>query len=827
MRHPSPSSRLPALLLLIALLFSVYTLTNAGRFHIVDEVSLFSVTESLARRGQVDTNAIAWTQWVNSPGEVLGANGPTGETYSKKGPAPAFVSLPWYALMWLAAWTGLPMGILQGVLLWNGLVTGVTAALLWLTAIRLGYSERTGRTLALLFGLSTLAWPYANHLFGEPLSAFSLLLTFYALLGWKTGMIQPSPPSIVNHQSPLLTLALAGLGAALAITTVTAHALLVAVLGSYLLYASRIPHPAPRIPHPASRITLHASHSTHRAYQNWARFALGFGGPILVSLGLLAWYNFARFGSVLESGYHFDSGEGFTTPLGQGLWGLLLSPYRGLFWHTPLFLASLAAWIPFTRRHRAEGLTILGLSGVLIGLYSIWWMWWGGFAWGPRFLVPLGPFWVLLLAEWVERGGKKWATPEQSLGSQPSSRLPIWLLGLGGLSALVQVAAVSVNYVNFEIQLREIFATDWADPLKFGPPAQALSDWSNSPVLGQFRLMAQDLAANTDLAWLGADGVVNWPVLVTGLVTVLGLALLLRRWLTQESAQQVRLIWAAAALLPLFFTAVWLVGASQDPTYGQSDQGYRAILDKIETEGGSQDVVVTVAPFHYHLPMNWYTGRLPIYGYAADSMAHLEAVKVMAQLIQRSTRIWFITAGLPPADPHNSLERWLAEHAYKATDEWFGDFRLVRYGTGFSGGTGREVEIGEILGDGANQVEILGATVPEIIQPGMLISVAIRYRLLEPVTQDLRWFVQLLGPDGAPVALLDTGPVDGYTGFSGLPSGIELTEQAGLQTPSSLPNGEYSLIGGLYNPMVDGAPRLQGKNGQESLLLWSGQLGGQ
>ncbi|HRW08001.1 MAG TPA: hypothetical protein P5121_23025, partial [Caldilineaceae bacterium] len=104
--------------ILVALLFSIYVLTSAGKFHIVDEVSLFGVTESLALRGEVDTNAIAWTQWVNSPGEVLGAFGPNGEVYSKKGPAPAFLAVPWYLALLAVARLDIGLGLLQGTLLW-------------------------------------------------------------------------------------------------------------------------------------------------------------------------------------------------------------------------------------------------------------------------------------------------------------------------------------------------------------------------------------------------------------------------------------------------------------------------------------------------------------------------------------------------------------------------------------------------------------------------------------------------------------------------------------------------------------------------------------
>ena len=355
---------------------------------------------------------------------------------------------------------------------------------------------------------------------------------------------------------------------------------------------------------------------------------LPFAFCLLISFSLLGWYNAARFGSFLNTGYHFDSGEGFTTPILQGLWGLLGSPYRGVFWHTPLFLASLFALVPFTRRHRAEGITIIALSVALIGMYSAWWMWWGGFAWGPRFLVPLTPFWVLPLAPMVEQmQSRKSSTAKE----WPQALIINFYIALI-LSVLVQLAAVSVNYVNYEIQLRSLFPTDWADPLKFGPPAQGMGDFAASPVIGQFRLMAQDFIANTDLAWLRADGTVLWGVVGTGVV-VMGLLIGLlvdwfrregmhnAQWLrrelsrtamhddvaaSQSTNQQINrstpLFFAIGIAAPLLFVGVWLNGASTDPIYGAPEVGYRAILSEIERDAGPDDAIVTIAPFHYQNP---------------------------------------------------------------------------------------------------------------------------------------------------------------------------------------------------------------------------------
>jgi hypothetical protein len=190
------------------------------------------------------------------------------------------------------------------------------------------------------------------------------------------------------------------------------------------------------------------------------------------------------------------------------------SPYRGLFWHTPLFFATLLAFPAFLRRHRAEGLLIAALSLTLIALYSTWWMWWGGFAWGPRFLVPLSPFWVLPLAPVIERMMNEELRIRQRVWR--SLALPILYSSIFMLSFVVQLSAVLVNYVNYEIELRRIFPTDWLDPLRFGPPAQGIGEIGYSPVVGQWRLMAQDFTANTDLAWLWADGTILWPVIGAG-----------------------------------------------------------------------------------------------------------------------------------------------------------------------------------------------------------------------------------------------------------------------------------------------------------------------
>jgi hypothetical protein len=808
------SNRSFGLLVLVALLWSVYVLTSAGKFHIVDEVSLFAVTESLATRGQVDTNAIAWTQWVNSPGEVLGAFGPDGEVYSKKGPAPAVLAVPWYWLLRTVAGFNVDIGLVQGTLLWNGLLTALTAALLWLTTVRLGYDDRTGIVTALLFGLGTIAWPYANHFFGEPLSALSLLTAFYGILAYR-------------DNGRVGWMWLAGVGAALAIGTVVAHTTLLFVLGMYWVMGVLTGAPANEV-------------KGGRAFLRHLSAGVGFLTPILLVGLLLLAYNFLRFGSLFDTGYHFDRGEGFTASAIDGAWGLLLSPYRGVLWHTPLFLVALLFFPAFLRRHPTEATVIVALSFLLIGLYSRWWMWWGGFAWGPRFLVPLTPLWILTLAPTVAQLTKR-------LGDEADMQTPWrdrllqlgwqgWLLaGITLLSLVVQLLAVSVNYVNYEIKLRSLFLTDWADPLRYGPPAQRLTDWRSSPVFGQLQLLWENFRGNTDLAWLRADGVTNRLTLFVGLAALVTLGLLLANLYRtfrpgRKSGNASLLMVGMTPLIAITLTGVWLGQTSADPHYGAPGQGYRAVLTELCQEAQPGDAVITIAPFAYQVPMNWLGGEcttpLPIYGYATDSMQHPETMQALLRLLQSRERFWVITGGLPANDPENSIERWLVEVAYEADDRWFDDYRLVHYATPLRllDGVTNQLDM-PLSSSDTPQVTVIAGHAPTRIPPGAILPVEIAYQLETPVATDLHWFVQLLAADGYAAALVDTQPAHGYRPFTTLPVGELLVERVALQTESTLAPGVYQLITGLYDPTVEGGKRLLLPNGRDHVEVGMIEVG--
>ena len=112
-------------------------------------------------------------------------------------------------------------------------------------------------------------------------------------------------------------------------------------------------------------------------------------------------YNHWYLGSVFQTGYFQATPSAITqlraTPLWQGLAGVLFSPARGLFVYSPIFLLSLLGlgWIwrngPIFFRYLA-----VGMMGIIV-ICSKWFMWWGGYCYGPRLLADIAPLLCSLL----------------------------------------------------------------------------------------------------------------------------------------------------------------------------------------------------------------------------------------------------------------------------------------------------------------------------------------------------------------------------------------------------------------------------------------------
>jgi hypothetical protein len=148
------------------------------------------------------------------------------------------------------------------------------------------------------------------------------------------------------------------------------------------------------------------------ADRRWVPTALRVVGGALPFLVLWTWYNDDRYGAPWRVGY--NSVVKLDHPFFTGLYGLLLSPGRGLLWYAPVIVVALVALPSAWRRDRV----LVSVAGALllsrVLFYAGYWGWYGGGNFGPRYLLPAVPVIAVGLMEAIPRLGA-WRPPWRAL----------------------------------------------------------------------------------------------------------------------------------------------------------------------------------------------------------------------------------------------------------------------------------------------------------------------------------------------------------------------------------------------------------------------------
>jgi hypothetical protein len=100
---------------------------------------------------------------------------------------------------------------------------------------------------------------------------------------------------------------------------------------------------------------------------------------------------------------------GATTPSATVLWLITFHPFRGLFIHSPQLLAALAGLVALLRCRNARpvGVLVAAVTAGYLLFNSAYYMWWGGWSFGPRHLIPAIPFLAIaMLPAWRWLAGR-------------------------------------------------------------------------------------------------------------------------------------------------------------------------------------------------------------------------------------------------------------------------------------------------------------------------------------------------------------------------------------------------------------------------------------
>jgi hypothetical protein len=114
-----------------------------------------------------------------------------------------------------------------------------------------------------------------------------------------------------------------------------------------------------------------------------------------VAVLLLCLLNQAQFGGTFETGYGREAfGFSFANMLGKTGY-LLFSFDKGVFIYSPVLLAGTFGFYEFMKISRREAFFFISIIAAAVFLFASWHSAGGGWSWGPRFLVPFIPLWLL------------------------------------------------------------------------------------------------------------------------------------------------------------------------------------------------------------------------------------------------------------------------------------------------------------------------------------------------------------------------------------------------------------------------------------------------
>lgn len=317
--------------------------------------SRLALTRALAERGTLSIDSYPVTgDWAEHD----------GKRYANKAPGLSFLAAAAWPLTSPLAPEGRGEALSRRAWVLNVAVNALPAALLgWLLFTSLGLlgagNPQLRAAAALTYGLGTLAFPYATAFYAHQPAATAGFAAFSALLAGE-GASHPRRLAVI-----------AGACAGLAVTLETSCALVALGLGAWLLF------------HPARRALV-------------VPFVVG-GLPFALALGV---YNAAAFGSpwtlwVAHANPAVEvrvDGQLFGAPSLENALALLVLPYRGLFYTSPILLLAFAGWPSLRRTRPGVALLCAGIPLAFLVLVSSFHAWYGGWAPGPRYLVPALPF---------------------------------------------------------------------------------------------------------------------------------------------------------------------------------------------------------------------------------------------------------------------------------------------------------------------------------------------------------------------------------------------------------------------------------------------------
>lgn len=740
-------------LLLFASLLAIYTLSYIGIPYSADEYTMFDSIESFSKRGNFlrtfEYHVEPVFQDENTPGQV-----------GKYEPAQIILG----SILYRIAQQISGAGLIHSVWLLNIFITTSTALAVYTLALWRGYSSTVAVLAAYIFGLATIAWHYSQTLFREPLLGLSLLFAFI----FATQLRQ----ALQNNKRWHWLL----LGLVMAV-----------IVGILTKMASLLALPA---------IVLVALPFSFRQLLN-LRTVLVVGGVLLILAALLIvlgeTFDFSddryAFRQIYETAVEYTKYENVV----ESSLAYHFSPTRSFWLFSPALLLSIGGMWRMVQRGEwqlplgfiATFLLFAASYGVRHGMN-----WWGGWNWGPRYLLPLVPIAVFLSLPFLDY------LLNQSRQYWTKIILALLLL----LSVIIQLSGILVPYTNFYTELA------LQNPEKIVPyQVYANYNWKLSDSL----LVYGFEHFNTDvLIWNFAEGGVIIPVIV--LVLLLFQAFLFRQvWLSQAQNYRPLYIAVASSLIASMVLLLLTVYAIREDerVYRFGTDMRSMILDLNEI--AHQDDVVLLGDGELMIAfMDGFSAPPPVYTLPQPlnfstitenpPPAEAPTQALLQWAVPNSRGIWYVTSrsSFLPIE-QRPIERFLGSEYFWVQEINSGSIRAIYYFTKPSP-EGYSTILSTMFGD-ALQLQGLALDADTPLKAGDILPLSLFWEVQAPLNADYHTNIMLVASNGT-VLVEHTGPPQGKTGnMLDWEPGTLYTDHYGILLPEALEPAGYELRLAVYH----------------------------
>ena len=374
-------------LLLFVFFFLINIISSGGHLDWWDGTEAFLVTESMVLKNTAKLDPfvpsvkelgfnVNYTVYANNAMQSRSnanlSNTTLEPVYTVRSLLLSAVGVPFYL-------SGLLMNIspfLTIGLLVNTLILSLTSLSIFCISIEVHQSRKIAFVLGLIFSVCSFVWPYVNSFWVQPLQALILSSSLLFIL------------KVQHYDKSYLCSYTVKYGR---------KRFYFSALSGFLLGLSVFAHPISLIFIPAFLV-----YTFFRVMRHDIKNFLLLVSLIALMLFFVGLVNYARFGSFTDFGYGYFSSlaahDGW-----RGLIGLLVSPGVGLIFFFPI-----AVLLPLGAKYMYKDnralfflcIYIIIANWIYIGTLSYGAepsSWSGGIAWGPRYLIPVMPFIMIVL----------------------------------------------------------------------------------------------------------------------------------------------------------------------------------------------------------------------------------------------------------------------------------------------------------------------------------------------------------------------------------------------------------------------------------------------